>query len=148
MNLRLVREDFSEKSAIGKLFVNDEWECFILEDTDRKLNSQMSLEEIKRIKIPGQTAIPLGKYQIDVTWSVRFNRLLPILLNVPGYEGVRIHPGNAPVDTHGCLLPGKIREVDRVFRSKEAFHDLFDKILTAIESKEEVWIEILMFPQV
>jgi len=94
MDLRLVRSRFTDKSTIGDLYVDGVRECFILEDT------------VRDEKIAGETAIPTGRYEIVTSFSNKFQKLLPLLVNVPNYEGVRIHPGNVPADTEGCLLPG------------------------------------------
>ena len=79
---------FSEKSTIGKLVVDDTFFCYTLEDKDRYLETNPDG------KVYGETAIPRGKYQVVIDYSQRFKRELPRLLHVPGFEGVRIHPGN------------------------------------------------------
>lgn len=143
MKLLLKRERFSEQSTIGRLFIVDDegkehFECDILEDSDRKL------EESPARKIYGKTAIPRGHFQIVVTYSQRFARPLPLLQNVPGYEGVRIHPGNTPANTDGCLLPGSFAPSNPNFvsNSKLAFERLNQKIGNAILDGQEVWITI------
>jgi hypothetical protein len=147
MELLLKREVFTDKSTTGSLFVNNIFECYTMEDKDRGLKQEMPLEEIKRIKKPGETCIPYGRYQIVVTKSDRFSLAakrdvyLPILLNVPGYLGIRIHTGNTAIHTEGCLLPGKQRLTDKVLFSADAFKQLNDKINTSLKT-EEVWITI------
>lgn len=136
MKLKLVREIFTEKSTIGRLFVDGVFECFILED------------KVREVKINAITAIPYGIYKVVVTKSTRFSKAvgkdvyLPLLLNVPNYEGVRIHSGNKPEDTEGCLLPGTEIGKDVVLNSKTAFIKLNDKINEAIKKNLEVTIEI------
>ena len=97
--LRVERKWKKKDYTIGNLYINDVFFSNILEDTVRGLRQDMTPEEIKKIKIHGQTAIPSGRYEIRVTLSARFRRQLPILLNVPGYAGVRIHPGNTDTNT-------------------------------------------------
>jgi hypothetical protein len=126
--LTLKRTIFSDLSTIGELSIDGKFECFILEDRDRGLDSSQTLDEIKSVKITAQTAIPTGKYSVIYTMSRRFGRMLPLLANVPGYDGIRIHAGNSPVDTEGCLLPGKRAEKDFVTDSRLAFNLLLDKI--------------------
>lgn len=121
MDLELKRKWFTPKSTIGELFVNGVFECFILEDRYRPGEP----------KVYGKTAIPSGRYEVKITPSPRFKRDLPLLLKVPGFEGVRIHPGNVPADTEGCLLPGKVRDTDRVLESRAAFEALFTKLKSA-----------------
>ena len=103
----------------------------------------MTPEEIKKIKIHGQTAIPSGRYEIRVTLSARFRRQLPILLNVPGYAGVRIHPGNTDANTEGCLLPGKNDRVGQVSNSRATMAALQKQIEEAIYQNSKVYIEIV-----
>jgi hypothetical protein len=142
MELVLKRDTFTDKSTIGTLSINGKVECFILEDKDRGLTDSMTLEEVNKLKIYGETAIPYGKYEIDITFSFRFKRLLPILKNVKGYEGIRIHTGNKAVDTHGCLLPARKKSIDAVFESTIAFNALFAKLTKAKEAKEKIYITI------
>jgi len=141
MELRLVRESFTDQVTLGSLFVDDQFECFILEDKDRSLRQDMPLSEILAHKVPKQTCIPYGRYEIVVNFSNRFGKKLPLLQGVPGYEGIRIHPGNTPADTEGCLLPGIHKETDSVSLSRDAFAALFAKIQAAMES-EKVFITI------
>lgn len=141
MELLLIRSERTEQSTIGDLFINGEHECFVLEDTDRGLRQDMPLEEIKEIKIKGKTAIPSGKYEIVISFSNKFKKYLPLLLSVPGYEGVRIHSGNTAADTEGCPLTGESKGNNAVFNSKKAFTKLFNK-MKAVEKKEKTFITI------
>jgi hypothetical protein len=141
MELKVVRKTFTQESTIGELYVNDVFQCFIIEDVDRGLDSKMSVEEINKKKVFAKTSIPTGRYEIAITYSNRFQKYLPLLLNVPGFEGVRIHPGNTSADTEGCLLPGVEKSKDFVGQSKAAFASLFAK-LKAIEKKEKIFITI------
>ena len=102
MLLRLVREPSRDESTHGVLFVDGRFECFTLEDVVREVEGQ----PVTAWKVPRRTAIPAGRYRIDLTMSQRFGRILTILVDVPGFAGVRIHPGNTAVDTAGCILPG------------------------------------------
>ena len=141
MELLLKRTTKTENSTIGELLVNGQPECFVLEDKDRNLSSEMPLEEIKEIKVYGKTAIPTGRYEIAITFSNKFQKYLPLLINVKGYEGIRIHPGNTAEDSSGCLLTGSFRNHDRVTQSKAAFSKLFSK-LRAVEKVEKIFITI------
>ena len=139
---KLKREIFTELSTIGKLYYNDKFLCYILEDKDRDLKQNDSLEYIKKIKVNSETCIPYGKYEIQLTFSNRFKKVLPILLNVPGFEGVRIHSGNTNVNTEGCLLPGKSFSKDFVGNSRQAFLELFNLIECELKNKK-IYIEIV-----
>jgi hypothetical protein len=129
MNLTLIRKYPGPDCIIGELFINGEFECFTLEDLERPL------------KIPGVTAIPRGHYEIVITFSARFKKLLPLFLSVPNFEGVRIHTGNTAANTDGCILVGKSRTNNSVTQSREAFDVLFPK-LQAAAGKEKIIIEI------
>lgn len=142
MELVLKRETFTDKSTIGRLSIDGVFECFVLEDKDRGLDSKMTLTQINKIKVYGETAIPYGKYEVVVTMSNRFKKELPLLLNVKGYEGIRIHTGNTDLDSRGCLLPCTTYIKDRGISSTTAFTKLFDKINKALKSKQKVFITI------
>lgn len=120
--------------TISKLFVNEIFQCYIIED------------KIRVEKIKGITAIPRGTYEVIITMSNRFKKLLPLLLNVPNYEGVRIHAGNTSEDTEGCLLPGLnlayIKNKRAVTDSRNAFEMLYKKIKSALDKGEKVTITL------
>jgi hypothetical protein len=148
MELKLKRTEFTETSTIGELSINGVFECYVLEDKDRGLTQSMSLAESVATKVHGKTAIPYGTFKIVVTKSERFSKMkgkpvyLPLLLNVPNYAGVRIHTGNKPEDTEGCLLPARKKSKNFVSESTLAFNQLNDKINLAIKAGEVVTIEI------
>jgi hypothetical protein len=93
------------------------------------------------VKIKGKTAIPAGQYEVVINFSQRFQKPLPLLLNVPNFEGVRIHPGNIPANTEGCILVGDTKSVDCIGQSRIAFARLFEKMKTATET-QKIFIEI------
>lgn len=132
MELKLIRRTKTDKSTIGDLFINGEWYCYTLEDAERP-NGE---------KVYGDTAIPLGTYIVTVDFSPHFNRLLPHVLNVPNFEGIRIHPGNTDKDTEGCILVGSTKEIDFIGNSRETFEPLFAKIQEAVNQKEQVLLTI------
>jgi len=107
MILRVVRTDFSPQSTIGEFFVNGEFYCYTLEDVDRGLTADLPLEEIQARKQFAQTAIPTGTYEVVVNWSNRFKKQMPLLLRVPGWEGIRIHSGNYASQTRGACCWAK-----------------------------------------
>ena len=129
MKLKLVRIYKAETYTIGKLYIDGELFCDVLEDEVRP-NGE---------KVYGQTAIPTGTYKVILNMSNRFKCLMPLLLNVPNFEGIRIHSGNTSDDTHGCLLVGKNTEKGKVTESRKTFQNLMS-ILTL--AKDEITIEI------
>lgn len=143
---------FTDKSTISNLYIDGIAECYILEDVDRGIDASMRLDEITKIKVWGETAIPYGRYKVAITKSERFSKLagkdvfLPQILNVPGFEGVRVHSGNKPEDTEGCLLPGTEKGLNLVKNSRTAYVRIEDKINAAIKRGEEVWITVTKAP--
>jgi len=130
MKLLLERRPSAFGATIGELFVDSVPECFTCEDT------------VREEKIHGETAIPAGSYNVIVTYSNRFKRELPLLENVPNFEGIRIHPGNTAADTEGCILPGRTHTDRTVGESRAAFNALFAKIQQALQDGDTVEIEI------
>ena len=129
--------------TISRLYVNGElFGCNALEDTDRGLRQDMHLEEIKKKKAYGQTAIPRGSYECVYTYSNRFKKMLPLLLNVKGFEGIRIHSGNSAKDTEGCILVGLNLKKGMVLNSREWTNKLVSKMKEAWNRKERVIIVI------
>ena len=142
MELRLERKYRSSKYCIDKLYINGKYFSDALEDTDRGLTDTMSLEEIKKIKIKGNTCIPYGTYNITITYSPRFKKNLPLLNNVKGFDGIRIHSGNKPQDTEGCLLPGFNKVKGQVIDSRVTTDKLIAQIQQALNKGEKVTITI------
>ena len=126
------------KYTIGKLFINGVFYANTLEDTDRDLTQNMSEDEIKSKKIYGETAIPTGTYKIDMgtispkfknhSWAKPYKGKIPRLINVKGFDGVLIHPGNSDQDTFGCLLVGKNDVVGKVTNSVNYFHKIMTEL--------------------
>lgn len=153
MRLEVRRLYKKNNYTIGNLYINGEYFCDTLEDMDRGLTQDMTLSEINRIKVPGETAIPKGKYKI--TLDIVSNRFkdypqykdikgrLPRLLNVPGFEGILIHAGNTSLDTSGCLLVGKNKEKGKILDSRDTFTSLYHRLMWADNKSEEITIEIV-----
>ena len=143
MELQLKREIFTEQSTIGTLTINGEFECFVLEDRDRGLSDALSLEQILKVKVYGKTAIPYGRYEVDWTMSARFKKMMPILLNVKGYSGIRIHKGNTEIDSLGCLLCGTRKKSNMITESTLATKNLYAKIESAKKQGQRIFINIV-----
>lgn len=143
MEILVDRKIFTDKSTISEVSVDGVFECYFLEDVVREKPGV----PVSEWKVPHETAIPQGRYRIERTMSARFGKVLPILIGVPGYSGVRIHPGNTEKDTEGCLLPGETKGEDVVRDSRLAFAALDQQIRDALENGEDVWIEIVGVPE-
>lgn len=145
MKLLLKRKYFLNDTTIGELSIDGEFFSYILEDKDRGLCQNMGLDLIKQLKVHSQTAIPTGIYKVDITYSQRYKKQMPLVCDVIGYEGIRIHPGNTHHDTAGCLLPGLSLDLKfrTVTQSTLAFNKLFDLFKAAQAKNEPISIEIV-----
>ena len=97
----------------------------------------------KARKVPGHTAIPEGTYPVVISWSPKFKKWLPLVQGVPGFAGIRIHSGNYPDDTQGCLLVGENKAKGMVLNSRAWLRRIINAITAAREREESVWITIL-----
>ena len=138
MRIELVRIAFKDTYTIGKLYVDGKYFCDVLEDKDRGLDSSMTESEILEKKVKGQTAIPTGHYVINITYSPKYKRMMPLLLDVKGFSGIRIHSGNTAKDTEGCLIVGKNKKVGMVLESRDTYQRLFKMM----EGQKEITIDI------
>lgn len=142
MKLRLERKYRCSNYCIDKLYINNEYFSDALEDPDRGLTDSMSLEEIKKIKIKGNTCIPYGTYNVTITYSPRFKKNLPLINNVKGFEGIRIHSGNTPQDTEGCVLLGFNKIKGQVVDSRVTTDKFITQIQQILNKGEKVTITI------
>lgn len=144
MRLRVQRRPSGISSTIGELcqvldsgLLSERW-CYTLEDVVRERPGI----PVAQWKIHGSTAIPEGTYRLELTPSARFNALMPQLIDVPGFTGIRIHTGNTFAQTEGCLLVGLETDGREVTRSRPAYSFLFDRLMECEQAREKVWIEV------
>lgn len=142
MNIQLKRIAKKETYTIGKLYIDGVYFCDTIEDKDRGLNQAMSINDIKKKKVYGETAIPTGTYKLVIDYSNRFKKNMAHILNVPGYEGIRIHTGNSAKDSLGCIIVGKNKVVGKVVESRNTYNQLF-LILQKAFKEGEIKITIL-----
>ena len=116
MVLRVIREPSIQATTHGSLYIDGHWQCWTLED------------QIRTEKIAHETCIPAGSYTVQLSPSKRFQRVLPEILDVPWFSGIRIHPGNVIADTSGCLLVGRTRADVMVGESKLACDALLARL--------------------
>ena len=123
--VNVIRKDYNENNTIGDLFINGKWFCYTLEDKVRP----------EGVKIYGDTAIPEGTYKMVLNHSNRFNKILPLLIGVPGFSGIRAHGGNNESDTSGCILVAKNRDADSIWEKQE------DELVKALSIFDDVlWV--------
>ena len=153
--MKLVVDRKWKKSTytISNLYIDGVKFCNVIEDTDRNLSFNMNLNTIKSIKVKGKTAIPTGTYKVTLSvQSPKYTKsktmmefckaYMPRLLNVPGWEGVLIHPGNTAADSEGCLIVGKNDAVGKVTNSTYWFKELYNRMKAASKKGETITIEI------
>lgn len=153
LELTLHRKWKTPKYSIGNLYVDGEWICNTLEDTDRDLYQGMSKSDITKKKIYGETAIPFGRYKVTLNIQSpkyskkkqyeKCNGYLPRLLNVPCWEGVLLHIGNYPADSLGCILVGYNEIKGAVVNSTTAFWKLYNILKKADDEGKQIWITII-----
>ena len=129
MELRLERRPSTTSATLGRLWMA---ECVTLENVVRD-----------GPKLDDETAIPEGRYRVTVTMSQRFGRMMPLINDVPGFTGIRIHSGNTAEDTSGCVLVGQVERDGHIYGSRLALQALQSKIGAALASGDEVWIEVV-----
>ena len=142
MELLLKRNFLKKDYTIGALYINGKYFCDVLEDTVRDLNKNGKFD-CGEYKIKDFTAIPYGKYEVKITYSPKFKRELPLLINVPCFEGIRIHKGNLPEHSSGCLLVGENKERGKVINSTKYENELTSILKEASNKNEKITIKIV-----
>lgn len=152
MKLKVWRKWPRPGYCIGIFYVSGARLSNSLEDEDRGLDQKMPTGKINQLKIKGKTAIPKGTYRVVLSvspkfstraWAKKYKGLVPELLNVKGYSGVRIHPANSASEVEGCIAPGDNTAVGKVTNSTKRYYELMDKLVPAWEKGEEITIEIV-----
>lgn len=142
MELLLERKYIKPEYCIGRLYINGEFFCNTLEDTIRDINKNGTFD-CGEFKISGHTAIPYGTYEVQVTYSPKFKRELPLLLDVPSFTGIRIHRGNTNEDSSGCILVGENTKKGIVLNSTKYEQELTKLLKNTQSKKEKIIITII-----
>lgn len=146
MKILVARFNRTDKSTAGDIYIDTMWHSFVLEDPVREQFLDGEWVWKPEFKIPKKTAIPSGTYPLIVDFSQRFQRELPHILDVPDFTGVRFHPGNEPVDTEGCPLPGRVWNSENpnwISQSRLAFDPLFQVITEELGGGGEISVQFL-----
>jgi hypothetical protein len=144
MKLKLQRRFLGETYTIGSLF--DEYGTYIcdtIEDKVRDYNKDGDLLDAGETKVFGETAIPYGTFDVELTVSPKFKRVLPLVKGVPHFTGIRIHRGNTAGDSHGCILPGENKVKGKVLRSTKWEMEIVMMMLEATKRGEDITLEIV-----
>lgn len=152
MELKLKRKYLKDDYTIGHLYIDDKYFCDTVEDKVRDYNKDGDLLDANEEKVYGKTAIPYGRYRIDMKtrspkYSLRSAYLwcggyLPRLVDVPHFEGILIHAGNTAADSAGCLICGENRIKGGVVNSMATLRKLYAELKLADSKHEEIWITI------
>lgn len=143
MEITVKRKFKGNNYTIGSLYIDDKYFCDTLEDIDRGLTDNMTDSYISTVKVVDQTAIPTGSYKVTITYSNRFQKLLPLINNVKGFSGIRIHSGNTKEDTSGCILVGFNTKKGKVVNSRVTFNKLFNILQETLNNGKQVEIKII-----
>ena len=145
IELRNTRRWYTDKATEGELQLDGAFECWLLEDRSRRLSSDMSLADIICSKVPGETAIPTGRYRIELYDSPKHGPDTLQLVGVPGFTNTQIHPANKAEQLEGCIAPGKDRTApddDWIGSSRDALKELKAKVIPRMKAGEECWITV------
>lgn len=142
MKIELKRIAKKPKYTIGKMYIDGKYICDTIEDTDRGLTDKMSVEEVKSKKVYGETAIPSGTYTVRLTYSNKYKKVMPQIMNVKGFEGIRIHSGNTEKDSLGCIIVGQNKEVGKVLNSRVTYTKVFDLLKGASDHGQPIELVI------
>ena len=142
--MEIVLNRIAKKNSytIGKLYIDGKYVCDTCEDKDRGLTDSMTVEEIKFKKVYGQTAIPTGTYTVSYTMSNRFKKMMPLINDVKGFEGIRMHNGNSADNSLGCILLGENKAVGKVLNSRATCAKVYPLIEAASKKGERITITI------
>jgi hypothetical protein len=134
LKVKVIRDEFSPDYTTGRMYINGRFFGYTLEDTVRAGGE----------KVDGLTAIPAGDYPLTVTYSPKFGRMMPLINNVPGFSGIRIHQGNTAAHTRGCLLVGyeRVKKGGRINNSLQAERDLTALLLANQQAGKQAKIKI------
>ena len=131
MKLTLQRYLFAEDYTMGLLFIDGVYFCDTIEDKYRGQN-------LSKTKVANETCIPYGVYSVKITYSPKYKKNMPQILDVPYFSGVRIHSGNTAKDSSGCVIVGIKSENGRVLQSRKTYNDLIKRLETAKYIKIDV----------
>ena len=139
MTIRIDRKWKKAEYTISRVYINGRYVgCNALEDTDRGLLQTMQITELQRKKIKGKTAIPRGYYDVRITYSPKYKRMMPLVVDVPAFSGIRLHSLNKPEDSEGCIGFGKNDKVGWISDSKYWTDKICRLIETALNKGEKV----------
>lgn len=142
MRIELKRIARKDTYTVGKLYIDGKYQCDTIEDKDRGLKQGMPETQLRKMKVFGETAIPVGTYTVKWTFSNKFGKFLPEIINVPAFSGIRIHSGNTAKDSLGCLILGENKAKGKVLNSRATCARVLPLVENACKRGEMVYIII------
>lgn len=142
MEILLIRENFTDSYTEGRLFINGVYVCDTIEDCDRGLTDDMTEDVILSRKVYGKTCIPYGRYKVIIDWSNKYGKMLIHILNVKGFDGIRVHSLNEASQSLGCIGPGIKTAPGWVSKSRDTYKKIHSKVDEALNRGDEVHITI------
>jgi hypothetical protein len=134
MDILVKRFEYGDNYTIGRMFLGSVYECFTLEDKVRLICP----------KVMHETAIPAGVYNVTIDFSEHFQKELPRVNGVEGFEGIRIHSGNTDLDTSGCILVGQVWPGgDLIQKSRAAFDHLLSQMKASLAKGDKITLTVL-----
>ena len=143
MKITLKRRYLGPEYTIGSIFINELYLCDTIEDKVRDHNKDGDLDDPGEGKVPTETAIPYGKYKVELSMSPKFKRVLPMILNVKHFTGIRFHKMNTAKDSHGCIGPGENKVKGKILNSEKWEVELIKQMMEATNRGEKISIEII-----
>jgi hypothetical protein len=131
MKIIVKRNVLNDEYTLGEMIIDGKFYFYTCEDV------------VRDKKIKGKTAIPYGEYEVVLTWSNRFQKVLPLLKDVPNFEGIRIHAGNTAEDTEGCILVGLTKLTHGIGRSRDAMATLMPMLQAALDCGDKISLEVV-----
>lgn len=147
MIIDVIRNVFTNDSTIGEMYIDGKFFCYTLEDKDRALYQSQSVDEIKKVKVQDNTAIPYGKYFITLSPTTlkgvgELDGKLLSIEDVKGFASIKIHSGNTKEHTRGCILVGETKSKNFIGNSKKTVAKLMTTCYKAFEKDELITLNI------
>lgn len=142
MEIFLIRGNFNDEYTEGRLFIGGAYICDTIEDCDRGLDNGMPEEVILKKKVYGKTAIPVGRYKVTIDWSNKFQKNLIRILNVKGYDGIRMHSLNEASQSLGCIGVGKKTSDGWIGESRKTYSIIHKIVEEALRQGDRVYLTI------
>ena len=143
MRMLLLRDTLAEGWTMGALLLDGKHFCWTLEDSMREIVTDSGWLWRHDLKVPAETAIPAGTYEVSVNWSNKFKRRMPLIMAVPSFEGIRFHGGSNVDHSEGCPLMGRHRnQREGLLWDSGGLTDALTERIDSATRRGKVWCEV------